>query len=47
MGTEANAIHREPWNKGKITTASCAAATSLASKSGTSATATKWQPEPW
>ena len=80
MGSVANAVHREPWNKGKIvgqkapfklkdiwalrvrlqmenrcasllsstweSTASCAAVTSSVSRSGTSATATKWQLAP-
>ena len=81
MGSNANAVHREPWNKGKIVgqkapfklkdiwalrvrlqmdsrvrdlalfnlgiDSNCAAATSSASRSGTSAMATRWQPAPW
>ena len=80
MGSNANAVHREPWNKGKIVgqkapfklndicarrvrllqsrvrelalfnlgiDSSCAAATLSASRSGTSATATRWHRARW
>ena len=81
MGSVANAVHREPWNKGKIvgqkalfklkdiwalrvrlqmesgcaslrsstweSTASYAAVTLSASRSGTSATATRWHLARW
>lgn len=81
MGSNANAVHREPWNKGKIVgqkapfklkdiwalrvrlqmesrvrelalfnlgiDSKLRGVTLSASRSGTSATATRWQHAPW